>query len=165
MSLVSTASGLASSLGGLFARFPLSDVVSWLPTIARVVSRGVGINAIQDDFQEPKILAEIPGASKVVAFLQQLGLLHFPNVAPDLQVAAGAAVVTKDYAIKVQKLINQVAPPTPVLDVDGAYGPLTKKAVLAYQTAKGLTPDEFAGDKTMASLMADAAAMTAPPAS
>lgn len=154
---------LTSSVAALFAKFPLSDVVSWLPTIARVVSRGVSINAIEDDLQEPKIQAEIPGADKIVSFLQQLGLLHFSKVAPDLQAAAGAAMVTKDYAIKVQKLINQVAPPSPVLDVDGAYGPLTRKAVLAYQTLKGLTPDEFAGDKTLAALMADATAMNALP--
>ena len=39
--------------------------------------------------------------------------------------------------------------------IDGQYGELTKKAVSAYQAARGLTVDGWAGVATMAALVAE----------
>ena len=41
--------------------------------------------------------------------------------------------------------------------VDGAYGPGTQAAVIAFQKAKGLTPDGICGPNTMAALQSSAA--------
>jgi peptidoglycan hydrolase-like protein with peptidoglycan-binding domain len=43
--------------------------------------------------------------------------------------------------------------------VTGVYGPITKDAVIAAQKAYGLTPDGIAGEKTMAALESDSAAV------
>ncbi len=61
-----------------------------------------------------------------------------------------------DYVMKIQKLLNQVASPSPNLEVDGRLGPMTRAAVISYQTAKGITVDGFPGDDTRAKLEADA---------
>lgn len=42
-----------------------------------------------------------------------------------------------------------------VLAVDGCYGPKTKAAVVAYQSARGLLPDGVAGVKTLTSMGAE----------
>ena len=49
------------------------------------------------------------------------------------------------------------------LDVDGIYGTKTKKAVAAYQSAKGLTADGVCGPKTWAALIGVTAASSGTP--
>lgn len=146
-----------TSITSLLSKFPIAQIASWVPTIGRIVARGISINSIKEDLQEPKVQSEIPGVGSVVSFLEGIGALSFPGVNPDLQAAAGAAVVSKDYAMKAQKLLNLVQKPTPPLEVDGYYGEKTKAAASAYQTAKKLVVDGFVGDATMAALVADAA--------
>lgn len=125
----------------LFTRFS-----SYIPTIQRVVARGVSVNAIEHDIDDPDVRA----------ILRDLAAKLFPSVRPELLAAAGAVTLSKDYVMKLQGLLNQVSSPSPGLDVDGDYGNLTRAAVVAYQKANGLVADEFAGDATMAALTADA---------
>lgn len=127
----------------------LPKILSFLPTVQKVIARGFSINAIKDDISDPT----------VTDFFKGIGAQFFPSVSDDLQVAAGASTVAPDYVMKVQNLINQVMPPTPALDVDGHYGAKTKAAIKAYQQSRGLVIDEWAGDVTMASLQADAVKM------
>lgn len=135
------------NFGSIVTLLPyLTKIFSLLPVLEKVVARGFSINAIEQDIDDPDLRAFLAGIAKQL----------FPSVKPELQIAAGAATVAKDRVMKVQGLLNQVVSPSPGLDVDGDYGPLTKAAVLAYQKAKGLVADEFAGDATMAALIADA---------
>ncbi len=53
---------------------------------------------------------------------------------------------------KVQLLLNSLLAPGPNLKADGYFGQRTHKAVLAFQRAKGLTPDGEVGPKTRAAL-------------
>ena len=53
---------------------------------------------------------------------------------------------------KVQLLLNSLLVPDPNLKVDGHFGQRTYQAVLAFQRAKGLTPDGQVGPKTRTAL-------------
>ena len=55
-----------------------------------------------------------------------------------------------DYR-QIQTRLNELGAQPP-LAVDGAYGPKTRAAVIAFQTSKGLTPDGIVGPKTLAAL-------------
>lgn len=141
----------------IFKLLPYMDqIMGLLPMVQRFISRGLSINAIRQDLEELN-------NSHLIDWLKDVGVNFFPSVREDLQVAAGAATVAPDYVMKVQKLLNenQFMKPSPNLDIDGRYGPKTRAAVKQYQQVKGLTVDEFAGDATMAALIADVAARTA----
>ena len=65
---------------------------------------------------------------------------------------------TSTYTAALQKLLGG-------MDVDGVFGSQTKKAVAAYQTAKGLDADGIAGPKTWSALVtgeSEPAALTVP---
>lgn len=53
---------------------------------------------------------------------------------------------------KIQLLLNSLVTPRPNLKVDGHFGQRTHQAVLAFQKAKGLTPDGVVGPKTRTAL-------------
>lgn len=58
----------------------------------------------------------------------------------------------EDKKIKtLQKALNTLGA-DPVLDVDGRYGPMTRRAVLAFQIAAGITADGIAGPVTEATI-------------
>lgn len=65
---------------------------------------------------------------------------------------------------KLQLLLNSLLIPCPNLRVDGHFGQRTHQAVVAFQKAKGLTPDGQVGAKTRAALglKAVSAPITAP---
>jgi len=133
--------------GSIFQNFSLfTKFTSYIPTVQRIIARGISVNAIEQDIDDPDVRA----------ILRAVATALFPSVRPELQAAAGAVTLSKDYVMKLQGLLNQVSNPSPGLDVDGDYGKLTRAAVLAYQKAKGLVEDGFAGDATMAALVADA---------
>jgi uncharacterized protein (TIGR02594 family) len=50
---------------------------------------------------------------------------------------------------EIQLLLNSLLKPSPNLKVDSHFGPLTREAVIAYQTQKGLKPDGDVGPKTL----------------
>ena len=47
-----------------------------------------------------------------------------------------------------QRELNRQLFPSPKLTVDSIFGPLTQKAVKAFQTREGLTPDGIVGPQT-----------------
>ena len=51
----------------------------------------------------------------------------------------------------VQQRLNELGA-SPPLTVDGAYGPLSRAAVIAFQQSRGLTPDGIVGPQTLAAL-------------
>ena len=61
-----------------------------------------------------------------------------------------------DY-LKIQQRLNELGIDPPLV-ADGVYGPKTRNAIIAFQTAKGLTPDGVAGPKTLAALGLSASA-------
>jgi hypothetical protein len=56
-----------------------------------------------------------------------------------------------DVAV-VQAQLNAKSSPSPGLKVDGAFGPLTQAAVVAFQRRSGLSPDGIVGPQTHAAL-------------
>lgn len=82
--------------------------------------------------------------------LEEIGDQFFPGVLPHLQPVAAATALDPALVKYVQKGLNALMHAG--LDEDGQYGALTKAAVKAYQQSRGLTADEWAGEKTRASI-------------
>jgi peptidoglycan hydrolase-like protein with peptidoglycan-binding domain len=100
---------------------------------------------------------------EIIPYLQQLGTSLFPQVT-DPQNAISAAIdvlADKDGTKWVQNSLNTLGQ-APALDADGIYGKLTKAAVAAYQTKKGLKADGWSGPLTSAALAQDVALATSP---
>jgi lysozyme family protein len=131
----------------------MDQIMSLLPFVQRVIARGFTVNSIAEDLSDLN-------STHLLDWLKINGTAFFPDVKPDLQVAAGAVLVAPDYVMKIQQLLNKVMSPSPNLDIDGRLGPKTRAAVIAYQTAKGLTVDAFPGDATRAALEADSVKTT-----
>lgn len=90
--------------------------------------------------------------------LEQVGSALFPKAAPALRIAAGAiAAFDPDVTKWLQGSLNVLLDPSPDLEVDGLYGPLTRAAVERLQTSLGLKVDGWAGTITQAAI-ADALA-------
>lgn len=85
----------------------------------------------------------------VFNIFQQIGATLFPSVPPSQQPLAAATALDIDTVTKLQAALNANGA---ALTVDGHYGPATKAAVLSYQKAHSLTPDEWAGPVTLKSL-------------
>ncbi len=99
-------------------------------------------------------------APDLLPFIQQIGTQIFPTVDPNKAIQAGIDVIfDKDGTMWVQNQLNTLGQ-SPALAVDGSYGPMTKAAVSAYQTKKGLVVDGWAGPKTSAALAIDVAKLT-----
>lgn len=91
-------------------------------------------------------------APDVVNFLTNIGAMLFPNLSnPSQQAQAAATALDQETVKKIQAALNAKGA-SPQLDVDGAYGPKTKAAVLSYQQKNGLATDEWAGPITQQSL-------------
>jgi hypothetical protein len=97
---------------------------------------------------------------EILPYLQQFGSSFFPQVTdPDKAISAAIDVLAdKDGTKWVQNSLNALGQ-TPPLEADGIYGKLTKAAVAAYQTKKGLKVDGWSGPLTSAALAQDVAAL------
>ena len=83
---------------------------------------------------------------EVLKFFTEVAQVLFPNLKPDQQAAAGVLMADTQAVKEVQSGLNTLE--NAGLTVDGAYGPLTKAAVTAFQTKHGLTVDGWAGKET-----------------
>jgi len=92
-------------------------------------------------------------AGPFAPLLEQIGGQLFPNVKPELHIAASVMAAFDPNITKwVQSSLNVLVTPSPNLEVDGLYGPLTRAAVSAYQTQLGLPADGWAGRLTQAAI-------------
>lgn len=91
-------------------------------------------------------------APDLLPILTALGTKFFPQVpAASTAQAAIDVVFDSDGTKWVQNGLNALGQKPPLV-VDGAYGPATKAAVSAYQTAHALKVDGWAGPKTSAAM-------------
>jgi peptidoglycan hydrolase-like protein with peptidoglycan-binding domain len=102
----------------------------------------------------PEIVKGIKNLSPLVSsMLEYIGGKLFPNAKEELKIAAGAMAAFDPNVTKwVQGALNTLVTPSPNLDVDGIYGPMTKAAVEKFQTDHKLTADGWAGTITRAAI-------------
>lgn len=137
-------------------------IIGLIPQILRIVDlvkgavgSGLSFRSITDLIQNADILD----------LFKNLGAQLFPHVKPEFQAtAAVTASYSTEYVKKVQNAANQLLKPSPALDVDGHYGPLTQKAVMALQKQLGVeVVDGWVGDNTMAAINVAVAKLSEPP--
>lgn len=127
-----------------------SKLLSLLPYIMQAISlvREIGaskksgssiISIVQD--KTPEVLDVIANVGKEL----------FPELPAEDQVQVGAVRLDPPLVTKLQTQLNK-AGAAPQLDVDGSYGPLTRKAVEAFQQKSGLAVDGWAGPETQKAL-------------
>lgn len=86
--------------------------------------------------------------------MEALGGMLFPNVRPELHIAAVAMTqYDTDLNKWVQGGLNAFVVPSPNLKVDGVYGPKTKAACAALQSQLGMKVDGWAGNLVQLALM------------
>jgi len=92
-------------------------------------------------------------AGPFAPLLEQIGAQLFPNAKPEFHAAAAVMAAFDPSTTKwLQGSLNHLVVPSPNLEVDGLYGPMTRAAVKAYQTQLGLEPDGWAGRLTQAAI-------------
>lgn len=124
-------------------------VLKWAPTIKRYIDIGMPVY---------KQLMTDPSAKSIINVIKDAGSELFPELKdPITQVAATANALFDPFGTEgVQRALNRLM--NAGLDEDGAYGPLTKAAVLEFQKAHPpLVADGWAGPKTKAVLQAELA--------
>jgi len=128
--------------------------LSLLPTIVSAVSTIKSIIDIANSNEDivAKIKAAVP---KLAAALEEYGGHFFPNVKPELKIAAAAMTAfNEDKAKWLQGSLNALVSPSPNLVVDGFYGAKTRAAVEAFQKQLGLDVDGWAGKLTESAIAA-----------
>src|SRR4051812_44898790 len=91
----------------------------------------------------------------VVPLLEQYGAYLFPQAATTIHAVGGAIAAYDQNKLKwLQGALNKVLSPSPMLEVDGIYGPMTTRAVQRVQAQLGLKIDGLAGKVTQAAVEA-----------
>ncbi len=133
----------------------------YLPTLLQLISKGA---AIQQELRNGGSVLDLlkREAPTLIDTIASIGKGLFPTIAdPAGQVQAGATVIDPQLVTTVQTQLNKLGT-SPALIVDGAYGPKTKAAVTAFQTAHPpLVADGWAGKLTQAALSAEVAKLPA----
>lgn len=125
-----------------------TQIFHYLPLIMKAVSAGQQIASAVKGGASIKAIFEQQGP-EVMDLIKQAGEQLFPNLTPPQQIEAGAQRFSMELTKKIQAQLNKVGAS---LDVDGAYGALTKAAVSDFQTKNGLDVDGWAGPLTQAML-------------
>ena len=130
-------------MSNIFTLLPVIwQIVELIPVIREGWAGGVGGLL--------EMLKQHPG---VIDLLQKIGAGLFPKLPADEQAAAGATMFDREQVRWLQAELNARNVVTLPLDVDGYYGKLTKRAVVAYQIQHGgLDADGWAGPLTVAAL-------------
>lgn len=99
----------------------------------------------------------------VIGIVQGIGAALFPDLSADNQTQAGALKVFDQPTVRwIQETLNNLGA-SPVLVVDGSYGPLTKAEVTEFQQAHPpLDVDGWAGRQTQAALQDALSKIAAP---
>lgn len=131
--------------------------MNWLTFLPSIVSAVSTIKSIIDVANSnldvvTKIKTAVPG---LVSLLESYAAQAFPQVAPELHVAAAVMTAFDPNVTKwVQGSLNVLLSPSPALTVDGIYGPKTTAAVQALQAKLGLKVDGWAGVLTQNAISA-----------
>ena len=138
----------------------IGAILGFLPLIIKIINI---IPIIQNDIRTGGSVIDTINriAPDLLPMLQEIGGKLFPSVTDKSSaIQAGIDVIFDVDGTKwIQNALNTINGNT-ALKVDGAYGPMTKAAVTAYQTAKGLKADGWAGPLTSASLATDLTKVT-----
>jgi hypothetical protein len=128
----------------------ITDVFAYLPYVYRVIENLGAIQAFVG-----KLMPYFTLIKNDAPELINEGKAILNTIAPNLLAGMAAQAVPFDVAW-VQRALNKAN--NAGLEVDGKYGDLTHEAVGAYQTARGLTPDTWAGTLTIAKLFKEVGA-------
>jgi murein L,D-transpeptidase YcbB/YkuD len=127
------------------------SLIEILPIILRFVQLAPQLQAA---LQLGQLDAALKVAPDLAVLLKQIGRAQFPDISEQLAHLAGAQTLFDMTTVKWIQLSLNLLGADPKLLIDGSYGPLTKEAVKKFQTAHGLTPDGWAGEKTQDALRA-----------
>jgi peptidoglycan hydrolase-like protein with peptidoglycan-binding domain len=130
--------------------------MNWLTIIPALMSAASAINTIVTIANgNSDIVTKVREALPHLAGpLDSLGAMLFPNVKPELRIAA-VAMTQYDTNLNmwIQGALNIFVTPSPGLAVDGIYGPKTGAAVASLQKQLGMTVDGWAGNLVQTALM------------
>src|SRR5215470_12736399 len=129
----------------------LDLLIKLLPIIFRAINVAP---QVQDAIRigTPIVKAVEENAGDLLPLLKEIGKQKFPGIDERFAPAAAASTMFDPIRIKwLQTALNALGA-NPPLDVDGEYGPMTKDAVLQFQTTHELVADGWAGDLTRAAL-------------
>ncbi len=124
-----------------------SQFASAIPTIIALAPQ-IGAAAQQG---APAVKELLQSTHTLLPALEALGKQLFPDVPTHQAPLAVATAFDHGTVVKVQAALNGLGS-YGVLTLDGVLGDVTKKAVTAYQTAKGLTADGWPGPVTQKAL-------------
>lgn len=131
--------------------------MNWFSLIPMLISAASTIKNIIDIANSnqdivSKVRDTLP---QLAGALEEYGGQLFPNVKPELKIAAAAMSAFDPNVTKwLQGSLNALVMPSPNLVVDGSYGPRTRAAVEALQAKLGLTADGWAGSITQSAIAA-----------
>jgi hypothetical protein len=130
----------------LFKFLPLlMRILQIMPQIQDAMKSGTSIFALLQKF-----------APDLIGILSGIGGSLFPTLPADSQAKIGGLMMDPVKVRLIQGQINKLGLANPPLWEDGLYGPRTKEAVIAFQTAHNVTPvDGWAGDITTAALQTE----------
>lgn len=144
----------------------LATVFALVPKILEAMAL---IDSIKAALNSGKSILEVlqEKGGEFIEFFTEVAKTLFPNLSKEDQAAAGVSMLDIANVKTTQAAMNRfqeagiVSFGTP-LNVDGSYGTLTKAAVTAYQTKRGLDVDGWAGQQTNAMRDVDLAKLNAP---
>lgn len=128
------------------------DFVKFMPIVFRILAL------------LPKIQEAMKAGAPILSLLQKyapdmidlvggVGAVLFPSLPPAAQVEVGALTAFDPGQVSwIQTSMNRLNIANPPLVVDGHYGALTKAAIEAFQTSKGLVVDGWGGKVTQTAI-------------
>lgn len=135
-----------------------STIFVWLPKLVGA------IGAIQEALRSGGSVIDI--INKVVPeikpLLIEIAMKYFPTLSIEQAPIAGIDLIfDKEGTTWVQNMLIKLKQSPAPGAADGIYGNLTKASVTAYQKARGLKEDGWAGPQTSGSLAVEAAKLPA----
>lgn len=143
--------------------FSEADIAFSLDPVQRIEDRIIAALKLAKVFDENALVKRIVNGTAQNVPIRQLLFPRYWAFPPFDKVALSTFLPPGSYLQQgsqggqvklLQKMLNaQLVPPTPLLEADGYFGPLTRAAVTGFQGRVGLAADGVAGPDTRAALV------------